>query len=52
VSGTGLGLSIAKNFVELHGGSITVQSQAGVGSIFSFTLPLRQQADSTARDRV
>jgi signal transduction histidine kinase len=52
VSGTGLGLSIAKMFVELHGGSITVQSQAGAGSIFSFTLPLHQPADSKAHDRV
>ena len=52
VSGTGLGLSIAKTFVELHGGSISVQSQAGMGSIFSFTLPLLQPADSSKRDRV
>jgi len=43
VSGTGLGLSIAKTFVELHGGSILVQSQAGAGSIFSFTLPLQHK---------
>src|SRR3954447_18335168 len=46
VSGTGLGLTIAKTFVELHGGSITVQSQVHPGSIFSFTLPIRQPADS------
>jgi signal transduction histidine kinase len=47
VSGTGLGLSIAKTFVELHGGSISAQSQVGAGSIFSFTLPLRQPANSS-----
>jgi signal transduction histidine kinase len=52
VSGTGLGLSIAKTFIEMHGGSIMVQSQVGAGSIFSFTLPLHQAADSTAHDRV
>jgi signal transduction histidine kinase len=52
VSGAGLGLSIAKTFVELHGGSITVQSQSGVGSIFSFTLPFHQPGGSTADDRV
>lgn len=37
--GTGLGLSIAKQLVEAHGGQIDVDSQLGVGTTFSFTLP-------------
>ncbi|MBZ5628734.1 MAG: DUF4118 domain-containing protein [Acidobacteriia bacterium] len=39
--GTGMGLAIAKAIVELHGGSISVTSQSGHGSVFSFTLPVR-----------
>jgi signal transduction histidine kinase len=40
VKGTGLGLSITKHIIEVHGGTISVQSVQGQGSTFSFTLPL------------
>ena len=39
--GTGLGLSLAKRFVELHGGTIRVESAPGQGSTFAFILPHR-----------
>ena len=40
IQGTGMGLPIARAIVEAHGGSITVISQLGRGSVFSFTLPI------------
>src|SRR5712672_3378857 len=44
VQGTGMGLPIAKAIVEAHGGTISVVSQVGHGSVFSFTLPIARGA--------
>ncbi len=39
-SGTGLGLPIVKMFVEMHGGRVWVDSEQGIGSTFTFILPV------------
>lgn len=38
--GTGLGLSIAKKYIDLLGGKIAIESEKGVGSIFTITIPI------------
>lgn len=42
-SGAGLGLPISRKLIELHGGQLWAESQAGVGSAFFFTLPLQPE---------
>ncbi len=41
--GTGVGLALSKELIELHGGEITVESNKGRGTVFSFILPLGRE---------
>lgn len=48
--GSGIGLSLAKAFVELHGGSISVESTLNVGTEFTVKLPVRHVSETVAED--
>ncbi len=48
--GTGLGLTITRHFVELMGGTLSVQSEPGQGSTFSFTVSLAMQDQGLLRE--
>lgn len=38
--GTGIGLTLVKNLVEMHGGTMSLQSRDGGGSVFAFNIPV------------
>jgi signal transduction histidine kinase len=52
IPGLGLGLHVSKTLVEAHGGSISVQSDLGVGSTFAFELPRVAPVPNTRADRL
>lgn len=43
-SGTGLGLAITRELIELHGGTVSVESELGHGSTFTISLPIKSKA--------
>ena len=40
-SGTGLGLAVSHQIIERHGGTIDVESEVGVGTTFTISIPVR-----------
>jgi len=47
-SGSGLGLAIVRSIVEMHGGTVTVESRLGAGSTFRVTLPPNPRPPSSS----
>ena len=52
VKGTGLGLTIVKKSIEQHGGTISVKSKLGEGSIFEFTIPVPNEFIANSKEEV
>ncbi|MBY4607322.1 PAS-domain containing protein [Rhizobium sp. 9T] len=50
IAGTGIGLNLVKQIVELHQGSIEVQSARGCGSTFTVSLPIKRHGDVPANN--
>jgi signal transduction histidine kinase len=50
-NGAGLGLALSKEFVEMHGGQIWLESEVGQGSTFTFSLPISQNAAESGSDQ-
>jgi signal transduction histidine kinase len=48
--GTGLGLAISRRIIEMHGGTLTVQSRPGEGSTFRIRVPVRSEAQKEAAE--
>lgn len=44
-SGTGMSLALVKKYVDMHGGKVWADSRHGLGSLFSFTLPLAKEVE-------
>jgi signal transduction histidine kinase len=49
--GSGLGLILSRDFVEKHGGKIWVESELGIGSKFTFTLPHYKSLEKHAEEK-
>jgi len=49
-AGAGVGLALCKEFVELHGGQIWLDSEVGKGSTFTFSLPVAETKDARGRE--